>query len=193
MTFPTKLTVLRIILAFVIMGLLFLPGVLAKGLCVGLFSLACATDWWDGYLARRWNQVTPLGVLLDPIADKILVIGVLLAFVQLGLIRAWMALVVIMRELIITGVRVYALSRHVVIPAAKEGKHKTVSQMLTILVVLILLVVREQLAGDAARLFETRMHLVILWCMWVTVVLTIISGGSFFWRNRTVLLDAASR
>ncbi len=175
------------------MGLLFLPGVLAKGLCVGLFSLACATDWWDGYLARRWNQVTPLGVLLDPIADKILVIGVLLAFVQLGLIRAWMALVVIMRELIITGVRVYALSRHVVIPAAKEGKHKTVSQMLTILVVLILLVVREQLAGDAARLFETRMHLVILWCMWVTVVLTIISGGSFFWRNRTVLLDAASR
>ncbi|MBI3311980.1 MAG: CDP-diacylglycerol--glycerol-3-phosphate 3-phosphatidyltransferase, partial [Candidatus Omnitrophica bacterium] len=129
---PNKLTLLRIFLTFLIMGLLFVPGVWAKSLCLALFLLASMSDWLDGYLARRFSQVSPLGVLLDPIADKVLVIGILLAFVQLRLVPAWMVLAILMRELVITGVRLYALNRHVVIPAAREGKHKTVSQMVTI-------------------------------------------------------------
>ena len=183
MTLPNKLTLLRIFLTFLIMGLVFVPGVAAKGLCLALFLLAMASDWWDGRLARRLKQVTPLGVLLDPIADKILVIGMLLAFVQLDLIRAWMLLVVVMRELLITGVRLYAASRHVVIPAAQEGKHKTVSQMGTITLILALLVVRESLRGPSVQTFNAWMAPVVLACMWATVVLTVISGESFFWRN----------
>jgi CDP-diacylglycerol--glycerol-3-phosphate 3-phosphatidyltransferase len=193
MNLPNKLTLLRILLTFLIMGLLFVPGLLAKGLCLGLFLLASATDWWDGYLARRRRQITPLGVLLDPIADKVLVVGLLLAFVQLRLVQAWMALVIVIREFLITGVRLYAASRRVVIPAAREGKHKTISQMLTILVVLALLVIQEWFASATAMRFSAWMSLVIFWLMWITVVLTVISGASFFWRNRSVLLDAMAR
>jgi len=83
---PTKLTVLRVVLTFFIMGLLFMPGPLPKALCVGLFVLAALTDWWDGWLARKTGQISALGVLLDPIADKVLVIGLLLA--GPGLLRA---------------------------------------------------------------------------------------------------------
>lgn len=175
------------------MGLLFVPGAPARGLCLGLFVLAVATDWLDGYLARTRRQVTALGVLLDPIADKVLVIGLLLAFLQLGLIRAWMVLVIAIREFLITGVRLYAASRHLVIPAAREGKHKTVSQMLTILLVLVLLLSHEFVDGGTVTRFETWMRGLILWAMWVTVLLTVISGASFFWRNRSVLGDASSR
>ena len=75
MNLPNKLTLVRILLTFLIMGLLFVPGAVAKGLCLGLFLVAAATDWWDGYLARHLHQVSPLGILLDPIADKVLVIG----------------------------------------------------------------------------------------------------------------------
>jgi len=190
---PTKLTVLRVVLTFFIMGLLFVPGPLPKALCVGLFVLAALTDWWDGWLARKTGQISALGVLLDPIADKVLVIGLLLAFVQLGLVRAWMVLVIAVREFLITGIRLYAARGHVVIAAAREGKHKTVSQMLTIFVILSLLLARELLPGASAEHFALWMPRVILWCMGVTVALTVWSGAMFFWRNRTVLRDVVSR
>lgn len=191
MNLPTKLTVLRILLTFLIMALLFVPGLVAKVWCLGLFGLACATDWWDGYFARRWKQITPLGVLLDPIADKVLVLGLFLAFVQLRLVAAWMVVIIFARELLITGVRLYAAGRHLVISAAREGKHKTVSQMLTILMILVLLVIRETLTQPSP--FDGWMPRLILWGMAITVVLTVISGASFFWRNRSVLRDAVAR
>lgn len=187
MTLPTKLTFLRMLLTFVIMGLLFVPGVWAKSLCLLLFLLASMSDWLDGYLARRFGQITPLGVLLDPIADKVLVIGILVAFVQLRLVPAWMVLAIFLRELVITGVRLSALKRRGAIPAAREGKQKTVSQMVTIFVVLGVLLVREFLHGQPAADFLTWSRFVILSCMWVTVGLTMSSGAVFFWRNRTVL------
>jgi len=187
MTIPNQLCLFRIIVTFIIMGLLFVPGVYAKSVCLAFFVLAAATDWWDGYLARRYGQVTPLGVLLDPIADKVMVIGLLLALVQLGLVRAWMVLVIAFREFLITGIRLYAANRQIVIPAAKEGKHKTVSQMLTLTVALVLLLIREFTRGPDAAQFDVLTQDVILWCMWVTVVLTVYSGAMFFWRNRSVL------
>ncbi|PIQ83784.1 MAG: CDP-diacylglycerol--glycerol-3-phosphate 3-phosphatidyltransferase, partial [Candidatus Omnitrophica bacterium CG11_big_fil_rev_8_21_14_0_20_63_9] len=81
MTLPTKLTVLRIFLTFLTMALLFVPGPAAKAWALAGFIVASLTDWLDGWLARRWNQMSPLGALLDPIADKVLVLGVFLAFV----------------------------------------------------------------------------------------------------------------
>ncbi|MBI2885296.1 MAG: CDP-diacylglycerol--glycerol-3-phosphate 3-phosphatidyltransferase [Candidatus Omnitrophica bacterium] len=188
---PNSLTVLRVVLTLVIMGLVFAPGVAAKAWCLGLFLVAALTDWLDGALARRWGQVTPLGILLDPIADKVLVLGLLLAFVQLEVIRAWMVLVIVLREFLITGVRLYAANRHIIIPAAREGKHKTVSQMGTLFVILVVVMVEEMAPASAARArFFTAL---IDGCMWVTVALTMFSGGSFFWRNRALLRNAITR
>jgi CDP-diacylglycerol--glycerol-3-phosphate 3-phosphatidyltransferase len=193
MTFPTKLTLSRILLTFVLMTLLFLPGWIAKASALGCFLLASFTDWLDGYLARRWGQSTPLGILLDPIADKVLVLGSFLAFVQLRLVPAWMVLVILLRELLITGVRLYAVSRHIVIPAAAEGKHKAVSQMVAIFLVLVLLLLEESLGpADASRILRWMPQL-ILGAMWLAVILTVISGISFFWRNRSVLTHGPSR
>ncbi len=193
MTLPTKLTLLRIGLTFVVMGLLFVPGVWAKVAALGCFLVASATDWLDGYLARRWHQMTPLGALLDPIADKVLVIGMFLVFVQLRLIPAWMVLVIVLREFIITGVRFFAASRAIILSAAKEGKHKTVSQMTTIIVILAMLVLREVFRGQMPSWMHGAMTGVISGCLWVTMTLTVISGASFFWRYRALLKEAMGR
>ena len=189
---PNGFTILRIILTLVIMGVVFLPGGAAKLWALGLFLLAALTDWLDGYLARRWHQVTALGILLDPIADKVLVVGLLLAFVQLKLIPAWMVLVIVLREFLITGVRLYAATRQIVIPAAREGKHKTVSQMATIFVILAVLAV-EELAPAPGGNRRQLLAWLISGCMWITVALTVFSGASFFWRNRSLLRDAIAR
>ena len=194
MTLPTKLTCFRVLLTFLIMALLFAQGWIAKLAALGCFLLASATDWLDGYLARRWRQTSLLGALLDPIADKVLVLGMFLAFVQLRLIPAWMVLIITLREFLITGVRLFAASRGLVLSAAKEGKHKTVSQIVTIFLILLVLMV-EELPGLASVSTQTRaaMAWTILGCMWVTMVLTVISGASFFWRHRGVLRDAVAR
>ena len=192
MTVPTRLTVARFLLAFVVMALVFVPGWIAKASALAGFLLAGLTDWLDGYLARRWQQTSPFGALLDPIADKVLVLGIFLVFVQLRLVPAWMVLVILLRELVITSVRLYAASRNVVIAAAREGKNKTASQMLAILLVLVLLLMRELLEGRQPA-FEEWMARLVLASMWVTVLLTMVSGATFFWRNRALLTDAVAR
>ncbi len=194
MTLPTKLTVLRLLLTFVTMGLLFLPGWIAKAGALGCFVIASLTDWLDGVLARRWHQTSALGALLDPIADKVLVLGLFLTFIQLRLVPAWMVLIILLRELLITGVRLFAASRQLVLSAAQEGKHKTVSQMVTILVILSVVFLREWVGpGGLAPSTEVFLDRFILGCLWITVVLTVISGASFFWRHRSVLLDVVTR
>ncbi|MDP3723405.1 MAG: CDP-diacylglycerol--glycerol-3-phosphate 3-phosphatidyltransferase [Candidatus Omnitrophota bacterium] len=193
MTLPNKLTLLRILLTFVIMGLLFVPGWVAKAAALAVFLFAGLTDWLDGLLARRWRQTSSLGALLDPIADKVLVLGTFLAFVQLGLIPAWMVLVIALREFLITGVRLFAVSRRLVLSAAKEGKHKTVSQMVTIVVLLSVLLIQEWMGERLSERAVTAMQGLLLGCLWIAMVLTVISGASFFWRHRHVLRDAVSR
>jgi len=194
MTLPTQLTFLRFFLAFLVMELLMVPGWPAKAAALIGFLFAGLTDWLDGWLARRWRQVSPFGALLDPIADKVLVLGIFLAFVQLRLIPAWMVLVILLRELLITGVRLFVASRGVVLAAAQEGKQKAVSQMVTIAVVLIVLLVRE-FFGPAAIVDQVNraMDWTVLGCLWVTVLLTLVSGVSFFRRHQAALWDAARR
>ena len=191
MTLPTKLTLSRFLLAFLTMWLLFVPGWLAKAGALLAFLLAASTDWLDGYIARRWRQTSALGALLDPIADKVLVLGVFLAFVQLRLAPAWMVLIILLRELLITGVRLFAASRNIVLAAAKEGKHKTVSQMVTIVVILAALTLREWYgAGALPAGLQDVLTVSVTGCLWVTVVLTVVSGTSFFWRHRAILREA---
>jgi CDP-diacylglycerol--glycerol-3-phosphate 3-phosphatidyltransferase len=193
MTLPTKLTFLRILMTFLIMALLFSPGWIAKSAALGCFLLASVTDWLDGYLARRWHQTSPLGALLDPIADKVLVLGAFLAFVQLRLIPAWMVLIIVLREFLITGVRLFAASRNIILSASREGKHKTVSQVVTIVAVFTMLIIQEFLGKESLpRRAQVAMEWTVLGCLWVTTALTVISGTTFFWRHREVLREAVN-
>jgi CDP-diacylglycerol--glycerol-3-phosphate 3-phosphatidyltransferase len=130
---PTILTVSRIALIPVFL-------LLARDNPLGgifFFLLAAATDFFDGYLARKSGQVTKLGILLDPIADKLLIISALVLLVDMARISPWVAIVIIVREFLVTTLRLVALSKNIIMPAEKSGKAKTVFQMVAIVFLLL--------------------------------------------------------
>ena len=144
MNLPNSLTVARIFLVPVLVSVLLtkFEGRLVLGLPVELvgaaiFGLASLTDWLDGYLARRRGQVTWVGQVLDPIADKLLISATLVSLVQLGLAPAWMVAVIIGREFAVTGLRSLAYARGLSMPASPLGKLKMVSQVVAILLLIL--------------------------------------------------------
>lgn len=191
MNLPNQLTLSRIILSFALIVFLLTPGIPAKSGALAVFILACLTDWWDGRLARGRGLVTDFGILMDPIADKVLVLSAFVAFVQLGVVPAWMVVLIATREFLVTGLRLFALGKGQVLPAEAAGKHKTVSQMVAISVTLVVLVVREGLASTepGRAIWMERMEAVIWMLTMLTVVLTLTSGISFLWRHRRLILN----
>ena len=189
MNISNKLTVSRLILAFVFMAFLFIPGLLFKIIAFLIFCFASLTDFFDGWLARKRNEITDLGKLLDPIADKVLVLAAFLSFVEMHLIWAWMVVIIIIRELLITGLRILAITRGKVLEAGAAGKHKTVSQMLTIFFILIVLIVREigVVQGFWTPKVENLVNCGIIILMFITIVLTVSSGFSYMWLNRKII------
>ena len=144
MNLPNSLTIARIFLVPVLVSVLLtkFEGRLVLGLPVELvgaaiFGLASLTDWLDGYLARRRGQVTWVGQVLDPIADKLLISATLISLVQLDLAPAWMVAVIIGREFAITGLRSLAYARGLTMPASPLGKLKMVSQVVAILLLIL--------------------------------------------------------
>ncbi|MBU4305811.1 MAG: CDP-diacylglycerol--glycerol-3-phosphate 3-phosphatidyltransferase [Candidatus Omnitrophica bacterium] len=195
MNLPNRLTVLRIVLSFIFMFLLFSEGVLSKVIALCLFIIACITDFYDGYIARKYNLITDLGKLLDPIADKILVLAAFLAFVEMGIIPAWMVVVIIFRELLITGIRVLSANKGKILAASLAGKHKTVSQMVSIFVILGFIVLKESgttIFSFWNNSFEFWKEIIIGIFMYITVALTLISGISYMIKNKNVFWNAKS-
>lgn len=140
-----------------------------------IFTLASVTDLIDGYVARRSRQITKLGILLDPLADKLLVISALIVLVDMGLIQAWIAIVIIAREFIVTGLRIVALSKDIIIPSEFGGKIKTTIQFASIF---ILLIDRFDIGLD---LYSTGIVL-----LWIAMFIGIVSGVQYFvlfWRR----------
>ena len=194
MTLPDQLTISRIVLTFVLMFFLFLPGLTAKILALVIFIAASFTDFLDGFIAKGKNISTDFGRLMDPIADKILVLASFLAFVQLGLVPAWMVVIIILREVTITGLRAFALTRGKVIAADEAGKHKMVSQVAAILAILLFLVFREagiKVFGFWNQKFEAVYKDTIFGLMLVTILLTLISGIDYLIKNRGVYNEKA--
>lgn len=189
MNLPNQLTLLRIGLSFLLIVFLLLPGFWPKLAAAAVFAAASLTDLWDGRLARRRKLVTDFGVLMDPIADKILVLAAFMAFVQLDIAPAWMVVLIATREFLITGLRLFALGKGQVLPAEAAGKHKTVSQMVAISLILIFLAAREAVSSnpDAARWIAAG-RTGIWWLMLITVILTLTSGISFLWKHRRMIL-----
>ncbi len=192
MNLPNKITLTRIILTFAFMIFLFSKGVFCKVAALGIFIIAALTDYLDGFLAKRYNTISDFGKIMDPVADKILVLAAFLAFVEMKLIPAWMVVIIIMREFVITSIRVVALKYNKVLPAGAGGKQKTVSQMLSILVILIFIVIKEsgvRTFGFWNPSFEYWYRQLIFILMLITVTLTIVSGVSYLIGSRKYLFN----
>jgi len=192
MTLANKITISRIVLIFAFMFFVFSKGFAAKTIALIVFLIASASDALDGYVARHFKQITTFGKILDPIADKLLVIAAFGAFVEMKLVPAWALVVVIFRELVITGVRLQAINQGKIISAALEGKHKTVSQIVCVVVVLVGLIVKE--IGISKYNFwnnssEIIFRNIIFTFVVITVIFTLTSGVSFFTKNRKIFKE----
>ena len=166
---PNNLTLFRVACIPLLVFLLFFPHKLTSFLAAAVFSLASISDLLDGFLARRRQMVTTFGVFLDPLADKLVVSAALIMLIPLGRVPAWMVVVIVGRELAITGLRSVAVSEGKVIGADELGKKKMVFQ---IVAVLGLLLHYDYLGVD--------FHAVGMFFMWLAVILTLWSGINYF-------------
>jgi CDP-diacylglycerol---glycerol-3-phosphate 3-phosphatidyltransferase len=185
MNLANKLTISRIILAGIFILFLFIKGAGAKCVAMAIFLAACVTDYYDGYIARKTGDITSFGKLMDPIADKILILGAFLAFVEMEIIPAWMVIIIIAREFVITGIRVLALSQKKVLSAETGGKHKTVSQMVAVISILIFLIIRD--SGFSLRYrdyFEIGLYVLMV----IVVAMTLTSGISYMIKNKDIFM-----
>lgn len=189
MNLANRLTMSRIFLTFIFMFFLFCHGLLFKVLSLVVFALAALSDFFDGMIAQRGNMITDFGRLMDPIADKILVLAAFAAFVQLQLIDAWMFMIIVSREILITSLRLFALNKGKVLSAARAGKHKTVLQMLVIFTILGFILLKEIVLKYYTwnPAWENVFRQGIFYLMLLTVGLTLYSGLAYLWENRKVI------
>jgi CDP-diacylglycerol--glycerol-3-phosphate 3-phosphatidyltransferase len=178
---PNILTLLRIFLIPPMVVILFSPSRSAGFLACLLFAVASATDWLDGYLARRMGIVTLLGKFLDPIADKLMVMAALIMILPFGRVPAWMVLVILGREIIITGLRGIASSEGIIIAASRLGKYKTIFQIVAILG-LLLHYDYFWFFGIEEPYLYANMHNVGIFFLWIATIITIWSGIDYLVR-----------
>ncbi len=140
-----------------------------------IFGIASITDFLDGYIARKRGQITKFGIILDPIADKFLVISALILLVDMARLSVWIAIIIIVREFLVTGLRAVALSKDIVIPAEMGGKLKTFSQIAAILCLII-----------GMNIFGVDLYDLGIVFIWIALVLSIVSGVQYtvsFWKK----------
>ena len=196
MTLPNKLTLGRIILipSMVIVAYIpYLNGTMAFGnvsianlIMVSIFVIASLTDFLDGYLARKNNQVTTFGKFADPLADKLLVMAAMIILMMQGVIPAWIIIVILSREFIVTGIRLVAVERGKVIAASKLGKFKTATTM----VALIVLFFHNTDGTMVPWNFDNPIFLVGTILLYIALALTIISGIEYLWKNRSIVFES---
>lgn len=175
MNLPNKLTVLRIIMVpfFVFFMLTDVGGAANKWIALVLFCVASLTDMLDGKIARKYNLVTNFGKFMDPLADKLLVCSAMICMIELGQLPAWIVIVIIAREFIISGFRLVASDNGIVIAASYWGKFKTVFQMAMIIVLIM----------DLGGVFDLIGNVLV----WIALALTIISLIDYIVKNKQVL------
>ncbi len=143
-----------------------------------VFGIASITDFLDGYLARRSGQITKFGIIMDPIADKFLVISALVVLVDMERLSAWVAIILIVREFLVTALRVVALSKDIVIPAEMGGKLKTGAQITGILCLILMSTIFDHLPFD---LFD--IGLIFIWAALFLSVVSAVQYTSAFWKR----------
>ncbi len=194
MNLPNKLTLTRIILTFVFIYFISKEGSVYITVATAIFILACLTDFADGYIAQKYNLVSDFGKLMDPIADKFLILAAFLAFVRMQIVEDWMVILILGREIIVTSLRVFALNKGKVLAAERAGKHKTVSQMVAIFSILGFILFKESLykASRWSEPIEIWWRCGIDMLMLITVGLTLISGLSYLWNNRKLIHESST-
>ena len=182
MNLPNSLTVTRIFLVPLLVVVLLtkfegrqILGVPKEFVGAAIFALASLTDWLDGYLARRRKQITPLGQVIDPLADKLLTSAALISLVQLDLAQSWMVAVIIGREFAVTTLRSLAYARGVAMPASPLGKIKMVAQVVAILALILA-------HGEAWPIHQNGQG-----ALWVVVVTALVSGADYFRRFNVIV------
>ena len=177
MNLPNKLTILRVIMIPFFLVALLVDGIPAgKWIALAIFIIASFTDMLDGKIARKYNLITNFGKFMDPLADKLLVSAALIALIPLGKIPAWIVIVIISREFIISGFRLIASDNGVVIAASYWGKIKTVTQM-----VMIVLLIAD-FSNSIIDVLETVF-------IYLALALTVISLVDYLIKNKNVLKD----
>ena len=181
MNLPNSLSVTRIFLVPLLVVVLLtkfegrmILGVRKELVGAAIFGIASLTDWLDGYLARRRKEITTLGQVIDPLADKLLTSAALISLVQMGRAKAWMVAIIIGREFAVTGLRSLAYARNVAVPASSLGKIKMVAQVVAILALI--------LARDRWELFVIGQV-----ALWVVVVAALVSAADYFRRFNVLL------
>jgi CDP-diacylglycerol--glycerol-3-phosphate 3-phosphatidyltransferase len=187
MNLPNSLTVTRIFLVPLLVVVLLtkfegrlILGVPKEFVGAAIFALASLTDWADGYLARRRKQITPLGQVIDPLADKLLISAALISLVQMDLAQSWMVAVIIGREFAVTTLRSLAYARGVAMPASPLGKIKMVAQVVAILA---LILAHGQTPG---------LYVIGQAALWVVVVTALVSAADYFRRFNSILSPRVS-
>ena len=190
MNLPNKLTVFRVILIVPFVVLLLggfqqwgwfttlFSGILpyTDYIAVGIFIVASLTDLLDGKIARKYNLVTDFGKFMDPLADKLLVCSAMICLIEMGRLSAWIVIVIISREFIISGFRLIAAEQGIVIAASYWGKFKTTFQMIAVILMIVNLPV---------------LHFLTVICTWAALVLTVVSLIDYIAKNHKVLTEGA--
>ncbi len=189
---PNKLTIARMIITPVFLAVLLWESLPHRFLVATIiYSIAAITDAIDGKLARKNNQITNFGKLLDPIADKVLTTSALLAFMVMDLCNIWIVMIVLTREFAVASIRMIAAANGVVIPANFWGKLKTVSQMTFTIVIMLLGEVQGLLQTYAADFAATLPDNLLSWIsnglLWITAILTVISGAIYIKDSKNVI------
>ena len=177
MNLPNKLTTLRVIMIpFFVFFLLWQNGenYTFRMIALALFIIASLTDLLDGKIARKYNLVTNFGKFMDPLADKLLVCSALICLIELNALPAWMVIIIISREFIISGFRLIASDNGVVIAASYWGKFKTTFQMVSVVLLIL---------DIPALAFVTTI------CVWIALVLTIVSLVDYIYKNHKILTE----
>ncbi|MFQ6010143.1 MAG: CDP-diacylglycerol--glycerol-3-phosphate 3-phosphatidyltransferase, partial [Candidatus Aenigmatarchaeota archaeon] len=165
----------------VIIALVYIEGEWAKWLAFSLFVFAVFTDWIDGKIARKLNQKTKFGSFWDPLSDKLMINLVLLVFMDIGLLPAWMVLLNLARELAVHETRKMAMSEGLILVSEQSGKAKAGFQMLTIFTGLLLLGMAASAIMTEVTAYTTE---ILFWIMAVTLVVAYYAVVEFFWKNR---------
>ena len=195
MILPNQLTILRIILTPIFLFLFLLDDPLMKQISLAVFIVAALTDWYDGWLARKFNYITEWGKFWDPLADKILTSAAFLGFVFLNIIDLWMVIIIIFRDILITSLRAYADYKDFTFPTSYYAKWKTFIQMTFLYYLLIVYVgsISEQVYAGNEKLFSTLLNEnFIFFAMLFITTITFHSGVTYLYKNRKLIVKLFS-
>ena len=190
MILPNQLTILRIVLTPVFLYFFISDDLLMKQISLAVFFVAALSDWYDGWLARKFNYITEWGKLMDPLADKILTSAAFIGFVLVGLLEWWMVAIILVRDFIITFLRIYADRKGLVFTTSYYAQWKTLLQMVFLYYLLIIYIgsVTPELNSEFSKVFQTLLNSELLYfIMLLITIITVHSGLFYIYKNKEVI------